>query len=264
MSTLETAHVLHSHIDSDLGTVVLQVGDVKSETAQDDNVPLFQTPGVVSLPAAPTPGESAAEVVLWKTDGADVAIAARDVRTVGNAGNIVEGETCVYAPGSQAYALFKNDGAVTIGTTSDNARDGFSVYYQCRPAGHYWNSEFGSAKFDSTGFHVSHTSGAKIDLGAIGGFPSPLDALGSYFKVRAAIATIEASIVSLGPASGTESPAAKSIPLLTYLTALNAALAVAIDAAGPGGPAAAAAFTTAAEALVVTLTAALPSSVSVG
>lgn len=241
MSRVEIEKVLGSEL-SNKGTVQLQIGDPVTGIAVDDAVQHMSGFGIVSMPCPPNEGKGGAEVVVLKTSGADIAIAGRDARFASIVGNMEEGETCVYAPGSMAYAVFKNDGGVSIGTTSTNNPDGYSNFFQVRPTGFAWHCQWGTMRFDATGFHINHRSGARLDLGAIGGLPAPLDQLSSYATMSAATVTLDGTAVHVGGASTPiADTAAKSTPLMLYLAALNAAVAAVAAVASAATPTAASA-----------------------
>src|SRR5262245_6371638 len=99
--TLDVHHVLRSTV-TDEGVVMLNIGDARAEVGQDERVPLFQTPGIVSLPADPTPGTSGAEAMCLETSAGYYALSVRDNRKASIAGQTAAGETTVFASGSQA------------------------------------------------------------------------------------------------------------------------------------------------------------------
>lgn len=139
------------------------------------------------------------------------------------------------------------DGTVSIGTTHDGTPNGKTIYLQIRRDGLRFFSPWGKVTFDPGGFHVLHSSGARFDLGGIGGLPSPADQLSSYATLGATLIGLRASLVPVGPESAPADAAAKSTPTIaaigaiqTYATLVQTALA-AIGAALPPGPSVAAA-----------------------
>jgi hypothetical protein len=173
-------------------------GDGDTETSDAE---WYQQVGFVSLPPAAGNGDACQCVVLRRGDH-DAVVASRDLRGQALAGLLKEGETCVYAAGedgnAQGRLMVKRDGAVTLLTTVGNVPGGASVYLRLSPDGLEFVAPFGSLKFDATGFHVRHASGARIDLGGIGGIPGA-DALGSYVSLDAAIAKLHGGMVMVGP-----------------------------------------------------------------
>lgn len=219
--TFDVHHVLRTTVTED-GVVMLNIGDARSEVAADERVPLFQTPGVLSLPANPSPGTGGAEVMCLETSAGYIGMSVRDNRKSAIAGQTQPGETTVFASGSQACTLYKANGSVTQFTTHDNTANGRSVYSMVAPTGFTRFMPWGKETFDEKGFHVTHISGARIDLGAISGLPPPLDTLDSYASMSAKIIRIEGSTISLGTSAGVPEPIAKATTLLALLTSLQA------------------------------------------
>jgi hypothetical protein len=229
-------HVLSSKIE-DTGAVMLGIGDAHAEVAHDERVALMQTSGVVSIP--PVGGE----ILAFETSHGFIGVAGRDIRTGVIAGNMQPGETTIYAPGSQACELFKLDGSVTRMTTEDGTATGATVYDRLARDEFTLFARWGKRTFDATGYHLFTFSGARLDMGGIGGLPAPLSSLGSYARLSAKIVSIEGSIVAIGPRAGVADAVAKSTPLLIAISAINSVLAALIApgayiSAAPGSPAA--------------------------
>lgn len=249
---IELHHVLTAKIE-DTGAVTLGLGDVDAEIALDERVVLLQTPGVVSIPPI------GAETVSLNTSNGYITIAARDIRTGAIAGNVRMGETTVYAPGSQACTMYKNDGSITHMTTQDGTAEGQTVYDRTSATAFTRFAPWGRETFDKNGYHLFTFSGARLDMGGIGGLPSPLSSLGSWARLSAKMVSIEGSVVALGPRTGVADAVAKSTPLIAALNALSTLLAalevpgafVSSPSGGPCtvGPALATAITTAQTAL---------------
>lgn len=170
-------------------------------------------------------------VLQWSDGQEGYAILTEDSRATPLLPALKPGESIQYGPAGN-FVRCHADGSVTVFTTTDGTLNGKSVYHQVRPDGFSMVAPWGKLTFDATGFHVLHSSGARIDAGAIGGLPSPLDALGSYVKISAAMAQIEAATVAIGTAAGAAEPAAKALATVaafgsvaTALTAVQAALA---------------------------------------
>lgn len=212
--TFDVHNVLNAKI-SDTGAVMLGVGDERGEDSRDERVVLMQASGIVSIPPI------GAEIVTLETSTGFIGIASRDIRTGAIAGNMRAGETTVYAPGSQACSLYKNDGSVTHLTTSDGTTTGQSVYSRVASDTFLFFAPWGKQTFDGTGWHVFTHAGARLDMGGIGGMPAPLDTLGSYAKLSAKMVYIEGSIVALGPRGGVADSAAKATPTVLALNAIS-------------------------------------------
>lgn len=178
------------------------------------------------------------------------------------------GETFFYGP-TGSFVRHHTDGRISLYTTDDATPIGRTVALALAPTGLTYNFPYGKQAFDATGFHVLHNSGARIDLGALGGLPFPLDTLASYVTLSAAIVRIEGSVISLGTAAGIAEPITKAlslateifVPLALALEAVNASL-VAIGETPPitanaGSQTAIAAATAAIQTASVALTSAV-------
>jgi len=100
--------------------------------------------------------------------------------------NLPNGSVSQSAGQGQARVVTNNDGSISLFTTNDNTKDGKSVYVRVATDAIQFVAPWGTVRFDDTGFHVLHSSGASFDLGGIYGLPTPLDALTSYVKMQAA------------------------------------------------------------------------------
>jgi hypothetical protein len=138
-------------------------------------------------------------------------------------GILKAGESLQYGP-AQNFVRCKADGSVTAFTTDDGTKDGQSVYHKVAPTEFVRFAPWGTERFDAGGWHMRHHTGARIEAGGIGGLPSPLDQLGSYVTLSAALAKIEATAITLGPAAGVPEPAAKALALNTTLAAMQSAI----------------------------------------
>lgn len=258
------AAVLKTSIDSVKNTLLAQIGSVVESYVYSDRAEIWQSWGFSSRPSPPTAGKDAAECIAIRGDR-DRIIAGRDVRGQAIYGNLKDGETCVYATGADGNAqgrlIVKQDGSATLFTTDSNDSTGNSVYFRVAPDGFTWVAPWGTMRFDATGFHVLHASGARLDLGGMGGLRAPLDSLGSYAGMTAAMVNMDGSIFALGGPDGM--PAARAQPLVAFMGEVAAALtACAAATTGPGAPAAVATAATVASS-VTGLAAATTSGVSV-
>ncbi len=231
------AAVLSTAVDNITNTILAQIGSIGDEYVYSDKAEWYQHVGFSSRPSKPKKGHQAAECVAIRDDR-DVVIASRDIRSQQIYGNLKDGETCLWAGGDdgtgQGRVILKADGSINIFATSDNTDAGNSVYFRVAPDGFAWVAPWGTIKFDPSGFHVRHASGARIDLGAMGGLPSPLDVLTSYATMTAASVGLVGTIAGGGSSGDT---AAKSSALISFATALGAvgtALAANTPTAGAG------------------------------
>lgn len=121
-----------------------------------------------------------------------------DPRVTRNLQRLQKGSSMQYSSG-QSRVVCDQNGAVTLYTTDNNGPSGKSVYFRISPTEMRFVSPWGSMVFDATGFHVRDQSGARIDLGAIGGIPSPLSQIANYATISAAQVNVVGSLVNLGP-----------------------------------------------------------------
>lgn len=269
--------ILTTTVDKVTGKILAQLGDVHKETTDTDNAEWLQQPGFASRPSNPEKGKQAAQAMCVRMGDHDVCIGAIDMRALDLYGNIKPGETCIYAAGADATAqgriMLKGNGSVTIFTTSDNTKDGNALYFRVSPTGLDFVSEFGTLKFDSTGFHINHASGARFDLGGISGMPSPLDQISSYIRMQASSLVSNITCASFGADAG-HVPLASATAIKAIL-AQQAAQIAAIQAAlaglsavpfgfmaAPATAAAAAAIGTASAAIATTQTTILDTNTS--
>lgn len=132
MSLIEIGlDVLKTTINSKTKLLVAQLGDVVSKVIDSDNADWFQHVGFVSRPSKPEAGVRSCQTVVVKEARGDTVIASRDTRGADLAGQIADGETCLYAPGAtgtaQARVLLKADGSVNIFTRDGNTSAGQGV-----------------------------------------------------------------------------------------------------------------------------------------
>lgn len=143
----------------------------------------------------------------------------------------------------------KPDGSCTMGTTTDGTKDGQLVYFQVKRDGFEWLAPWGKITFDVNGLHVLHHTGARLDLGGIGGIPAPLDVIASYAGMSAGIVKLEGSAVALGTSTApSDNVALASAVLATFgamqtqfflIDAALIAIGTALSGLGAGGAAAA-------------------------
>jgi hypothetical protein len=146
------------------------------------------------------------------------------------------GEVCMHGEAGQ-FIRMKADGEISLYTTVDGTTTGQSMYVRLSPKdGFEVSTPWCRFRAGPEGGHWEHSGGAAIRMGAVGGMPPPLDALGSYVSMSAAMAQVEAAAVSLGTDAGGASFAAK-VALASALTAVSTALnAISITPAAVGSP----------------------------
>jgi hypothetical protein len=236
--------VLSSSVNPVTGKILIQTGNAIKSSTDADAVELWQQAGICSVPSKPIAGTSAAQATVLKTSDRDICVATQDVRALSLYGNISYGEVCIYAAGaeclSQGRILLKDDGSVTAYTTATNRAGGASVYARVAkgtddatgaPDGHSWVGPWGTVKFNDTGYHTVHISGAELHMGGIYGMPAPLDAIASWIKLSAGTIHLECSALSVGigatfPLANATAVMAAIAGLQAQVTALQAALAI--------------------------------------
>lgn len=263
--------LLGTTISDKTNRVTAQLGNAIKQGTESSGAEWVQHVGLCSRPGNPVAGKASAQCVALKTSDRDVVVGSYDLRGMELYGNLKAGETCIYAVGedctAQGKILLKSNGAITIYTTDDNTADGVAVYFTVAPDGLSFTAPWGSLKFDATGFHVKHASGAEFRMGGIGGMPAPLDQIASYIRLVAGSVSSEASVLAQGVGIGVELAAADPVltaiaSLQTQMQAVMTALGATATAAGTGTAAATAAAavstgsaTVAAAALVTKTTA---------
>lgn len=231
--------ILSTTVNSVTKKILVQLGNVFKETTDTDNAEWWQHVGFASRPPKPEAKKQAAQAVVIKAGDHDIILASQDLRGLELYGNLSDGETCVYAPGEdgngQARILLKKDGSINLFTKKGNAATGTGM-------GVFVNAD-GSVSV------VSH-SGAAFLIGSDGSVKMfngsgavQIDAAGAV-KISGSKVSISAPAIVLG---GTVPGA---VVTSIDLSALIPIIATGISGAGPSGAAAAAAFTTAATALV--------------
>src|SRR6187431_1662531 len=198
---LELATVTWSGIDPVNGFHAVQV-DVFGQKPGMDPWQLSHTYGFLSRPLDPDPSGKSCSVFYYRKGTAEgFAWLANDPRVQALLPEILPGESFQYGAKGQ-FIRCHPDGKISLFTTDDATPNGKSVYQQVAPTGFTRVAPWGRETFDANGLHVKHVSGARLDLGAVGGLPPPLDALNSYVTLSAQMVRIEGATVSLGPAGG--------------------------------------------------------------
>ncbi len=232
--------VLGTERDETTGTVLVQLGDVGGEQATSQGAELWGPSGFASRPAVPTPGQEAAQALVMRTGGRDVCVAFRDIRAQQVYGNLAAGESCLFATSGQARVVCKADGSIVLYTTEDNTETGRAVYLKLAPDGLRMEAPWGRVTFDATGFHLITHSGARLDLGGIGGLPAvgPLS-IGSYCTMTADICHVDGQAVLLGagdvhlPVVSIPMEAATSFPAGGLTVAAASVISSAVRVAAP-------------------------------
>lgn len=153
--------------------------------------------------------------------------------------NVKSGERILYGP-RNSFIRFKDDGTIFVCAFDGQGDDAKPIYLSVGKDGWEVRHPYGKARADKYGFEMSHSSGAAISGGALGGLPAPFSALSSFLNLRAATVNIEAAAVSLG--AGFNDNVLKATPTLSVLTNMQAAIVaiqatlLAIQSAGAAAP----------------------------
>lgn len=208
---------------ADTKAIMAQTGDAATGEVEADNVTWMQHVGLISRPPKPVAGKQSAEAVSLRFHDHDVIVASRDLRGLELAGQLGEGETCIYAAGSdgqgQARLLVKGDGAIAMYALKGNAPGGDSVTMQLLPSGEiHLAGPFGG---------VSIVDG-KVTMMSGAGSGMQLDANGVSLLGQTIIAN---GTVVLGDATGTGVLTQGSPLMLLLATACTTTAAFLNDAA---------------------------------
>jgi len=154
-------------------SIVAQTGNVVGETTDADQVEWWQHVGFLSRPSKADSGRKAAQAVVIRRGDHDVAVASKDERGQELAGNLLDGETCIYAPGEdgtgQARVLLKANGSVAIFTAKDNQAGGAGVTINVNADGTiYLASELGGVAITADKITVLSAAGSGVEFSSSG------------------------------------------------------------------------------------------------
>lgn len=250
--------VLKTTVNAVTSTITAQIGDVVSQSVTSQDAEWWQHVGFASRPPAPSAGVSACQTVALRRSDRDACIASRDIRGQAIYGNLSDGETCLYAGGpkatGQAKVFLRSDGSASLVTTDTNTSLGNTIKLSVSPVptqGIVAFSPWGSYKLNVTGYHLMTSAGARIDGGGMSA-PGLPGAVGSYWTFSAATASLQASVVNLGPTRATQIPIVLSTAHLAYVAALEGFITSTIIP-GLGVPGSSVAAATAWTALLLTM-----------
>lgn len=169
--------ILSSIRDSVTKSVLLNLGNVIDEDPESGEAEYWQHVGFVSRPAKPKTanGKAAAQAVVLRTGGRDAVIATRDLRGQEIAGQLAEGEVCLYAIGegeAQGRILLKADGSINLFTKQGNTSTGHGMGIFVTPSEdsiRIINSRGHGILIDGDGVKVLGGSGGALTINAAGG-----------------------------------------------------------------------------------------------
>ena|SRR6478735_3456802 len=235
---LEYCRIEASKHDKDSFLTVLP--ETFGEKSSIGAIELFHPYGFASRPVDKDP-EGGACGALYSVEGAQgYAWLLNDGRIQAKLPEVLEGESFQYGVTGN-FVRCHQDGRISLFCTDDGTVNGRTIQFVIGPKGLLFSYPYGKLTIDDTGFHYLHNSGARIDAGAIGGLPAPLDSLNSYVSIGAAMARINSSAVSLGTSTGLPQPVALATVTLSLFSALESVLTAlatpgAIISASPGSP----------------------------
>lgn len=169
--------ILSSIRDSVTKSLLLNLGNVIDEDPESGEAEYWQHVGFVSRPAKPKTanGKAAAQAVVLRTGGRDAVIATRDLRGQEIAGQLAEGEVCLYAIGegdAQGRILLKADGSINLYTREGNTSTGQGMGVFITPSEdsiRIVNSRGHGVIIDAEGVKLLGGAGAALTLLASGG-----------------------------------------------------------------------------------------------
>lgn len=222
-------NVLKTTVDTTTKTILAQLGDVIGSDVEGDNAEWWQHVGFSSRPSNPVAGVSAAEAIGIRASDRDLCFGSRDLRSQGIYGSLSDGETCVWAGGSDGAAqgriLLKANGNVSVYTAQGNVAGGPSVTMQANADGSInLASQYGAIQISNAGIKLmfGNSSGIQCDANGVTFIGTNLG--------------INASSVGLGsvPVQGVCLDAEMRLQLLAIVAAITA-INAAFQATAGGG-----------------------------
>lgn len=127
-------HVLRTTVSEKTKKILVQLGNAIGKTADSDNNEWVQHVGFVSLAPKAEAGKRAAYTVVIRQGNRDIVIGSQDLRGLELAGQMEDGDTCIYAPGpdgkGQARTIYKGNGSIHHYTRVGNSEDGKGITVQ--------------------------------------------------------------------------------------------------------------------------------------
>ncbi len=234
--TTQVSDILASNVVN--GEVRINLGDLVDGIGIGADAGLWGVDGFVSRPNDPS-DDGACQAIYSVSGNQKRVVATRDNRFSVQTGNLAEGDRAIVSDCAARFVLKKERGSLSFITTDDNTNDGRAIYLTVSPdKGFEFSSPWGRITCGPLGIHLLHSSGARLDLGAIGGLPGPLASLSSYAKLEAAMTSVKGGIVSMGTDGGAANEVAVAA-LNTFIAALVTAIGT-ITTVTPGASAMAA------------------------
>lgn len=180
-----------------------------------------------------------------------------DPRPIAKLPPIKKGESRMYGFAGNFVRCHLDGSISTYTTTGGGDPEAESVYSQVAPDKFVRTAPWGTERFDDGGWRLTTHTGARIGLGGVGGLPSPLDQLGTYFAVRANIVKMECASASFGGSGAVPLAKADAVVLLAEAIITAFGTITAGSSTTGGAPAA-----TSLQGAMAAIKAALPSIVS--
>ncbi len=212
--------------------------DFAGEKGSGPGAELHSAYGHYSKPSPPSADGTGCYMHRWYEGNDAKVMMAHDPRALALLPDIHDGESINHGPCGN-FTRYHNDGRISTWTstkpTDPLAADALAITTETHPAeGFFWASPWGKMSMGLNGYHVIMQGGARLDIGALGGLPAPLDAIGSYASLKASTVKLDGQIISLG--AGAVEPMVLYSQLLLVLEQIVAAITLAAAAPGAGTP----------------------------
>ena len=129
--------ILKTAVDKATRAITAQIGDVVQEVTEADGAEWWQHVGLISRPPKPVAKKRAAQALAVRRRDHDVVFASRDLRGLELAGELDDGETCLYAAGpegeAQGRVLIKKNGSINLYTRAGNTKSGKGMVVSVDP-----------------------------------------------------------------------------------------------------------------------------------
>jgi hypothetical protein len=207
--------LLRTTVDKVTNSITAQLGDVTTSSVYSNGAEWWQQIGFASRPSQPKAGQSAAQGITIRSSDQDICIASKDVRSQAIYGNLNDGETCLYAGGSDGNAqgriLIKQDGSINLVTTSDNTDKGKSVMLRVAPDEILMSNQFGAFVINKNGIQLRTTAGAIINLADLNASQTSAAIVANQVVVQGGSIAVQGGSVALGANASPATPAGMCI-----------------------------------------------------
>lgn len=166
--------VLSTTLSAVKGMILAQLGDSKNQAVESDGAEIWGPGGFLFRPSKAVVGGVACQALGFRRSDRDVIIGLKDARGQALAANLLDGELCLYAPGTDGTAqgriLIKANGTIALYTAQGNASGGPSVTIQANASDGSIKlaNQYGTISMDSSGIKIGFKNGGAIQLDANG------------------------------------------------------------------------------------------------